>query len=267
MMPDNTFLKELPVWFINLDSSLDRRIKIVNDFDKYGIKRYEKISAIDGKNTNFISKRIPYHDRKLTSGEIGGVLSYLNAIQKFVDSNLDYVLICDDDVNFYYSTKITFNFYDSLTYHNPKKYCLKLNALDINYFFPEKEIVFPNKLTKPSHTSYGNATIINKAWAIDFLNTYKHEFNVTRLEKSYLLKKYIKNINDIPKAVIPSCDALTFTKDTFVWRVLGVTDFESTMFPENTKQLILDPYNKVLDNYMKNINEITIEEFKRNGCV
>lgn len=265
-MTQNIFFENLPIWFVNLKQSEDRYIRMKESLDKYGIKNYKRIDAVDGSTHDFRITRAPYHQKDLTSGEMAANLSYIKLIREFLNSDLEYVLMCDDDVDFFNSTKMNFSFYDTLKYHKPATYSLKLNALDISYWFNESNHIETNKLIKPKSTSLGNATIINKAWAKQFLEKYDVD---TDNPNPNFIYKYNKNINNIPSWIIPACDAITFDEHTYVWKVFGIFDFSSTLSPDffndaqkdDQRKKLFASYNKDIESYDWDKN-MTINIFK-----
>lgn len=247
----NIFFDNLSIHYINLDSAKSRQIAMMRQFKDLGISLYKKINAVDGKSEDIEIAQHDHHDRALTIGETAAVISYIRLIKDFVlNSKNDFILMCDDDIDFSNSLKINFNFYDTLKYHNPTKYCLKVTALDIEYFFKEDLFINPVELCHPNFTSYGNATIINKKWANSFISSIGsvHDSEYELGKKAII--KYTNNKNNIPSSVIPSCDAILFDNHSFVWRIFGVLNTASTIFPDNSISLLMDPYNKKLDSYI-----------------
>ena len=256
MTKQNKFFNGLPIWFINLDSSEDRLNNIVNSFKEYGITEYRRIQAVDGKVQDLSVEKAEHHTKKLNSGEMAANLSYIKLINEFLNSEHEHIVMCDDDVDFKNSVHFNFNFYDTLEFHNPEKYSLKLTALDLGPWFAEQDDLPANKLIKPSSTSFGNATIINKPWAKKFLERYDVlDKDVDKIDRT-LIYRYTQNINGLPSFVIPACDSLTFDEDTYVWRVFGVFDDFSTLNPETfSEEQHLDQKFKQLMAYNQKIDE------------
>jgi hypothetical protein len=232
MTEQNIFFNGLPIWFINLDRTVDRLNEMLSRLESYGITEYKKISAVDGKSVDLSIPKPEFHNSPHSSGEMGAMLSYIKGLNEFMLSEHEYVLICDDDVDFSNSLFLNFNFFDTLKYHNPSQYCLKLNALDIGYWHPESNYIEPNVLTKPNFSSFGNATIINKEWAMQFLKKYNVlGLDTNQIDRTFIYK-YTNNVNNIPKAVVATCDSLMFDEHSFVWRIFGVFDFDSNVNPD-----------------------------------
>lgn len=87
-----------PVYYINLDDKVDRKVFMEKQFDYWEIKDYERISAFDGRNSDlseFIVGKYPEH---ITTAELGCTLSHLKAIKHWYEtSNTPYAIICEDD--------------------------------------------------------------------------------------------------------------------------------------------------------------------------
>jgi GR25 family glycosyltransferase involved in LPS biosynthesis len=92
------------IYWINLDRSYDRKKQMEELLSNFNIKN-ERISAVDGKNMKFEdnSGGFKYIDNKQTEKcsnyEYACLLSHLNTILKFSQSNYNYALICEDDIS------------------------------------------------------------------------------------------------------------------------------------------------------------------------
>ncbi len=259
---ENIFFKGLPIWFINLDRSEDRLKEMLDRLASYGIEEYKRIPAIDGTIVDLSIPKSEFHNSPHSSGEMGAMLSYIKLLNEFVLSDHEYVLMCDDDVDFSNSLFLNFNFFDTLKYHSPDAYCLKVNALDISYWHPESNYIEPNVLTKPNFSSFGNATIINKLWAIQFLQKYEVlGLDTNQIDKTFIYK-YTKNINNIPRAVVATCDSLLFDEHSFVWRIFGVFDSDSNVNPNFWKaDAIADQKRKLTLGYNDKISSYDWKSF------
>jgi len=262
---ENHFFKNLPIWFINLDRSCNRYDSMLNHLADIGVSNFKRIKAIDGNEVDFSVKKSIHHDRDLSRTEAATTASYISALNKFVNSENEYIMLSDDDSDFSSSAHFDFNFYETLDYHNPKVYCLKTSSLDIEHWFPEKEYIKPNVLTRPSFTSYGSSMIINKLWASAWLKKYQVFGKPLESIDNKFIYKYKNNISNIPSACIPAADAITFDENTFVWRVFGTRKSSSTVEPkENTEHdnKSFLAYNKLINEYDWAKNS-SIDVFKR----
>lgn len=95
------------VYFINLDSSLQRRISVTSEIEKLGYS-FERISAVYGKNIGkdlkhkYVNKekfKMLMH-RSIDPGTLGCFLSHVKVWKAFLESKYNFAVICEDDVKF-----------------------------------------------------------------------------------------------------------------------------------------------------------------------
>lgn len=216
----NKFFEGLPIYFVNLESEVARKNKFVDSLVSYGIKDYKRIDAFDGRGKSLNVKQSDFQV-KLEGNQAAIILSYIRLLREFLNNeSSDYILMCDDDVDFFNSVNIDFNFYDTLKYHKPELYNLKVVTLDI---LTDVMIqIPPDVLIKPTYTSYGQATIINKQWVEMFLD--KYHFHTGRLDENFLidLTPYTQNLNNTkPDWIHPAIDAINFDEHAYLWRVFS----------------------------------------------
>ena len=71
-----------------------------SQFDHWGISDHQRISGIDGKNDDLFDHMRGGVPPNMNEGELGCVLTHLNAVRFFVEStDLDEVLIMEDDLD------------------------------------------------------------------------------------------------------------------------------------------------------------------------
>ena len=92
------------IYWINLDRSTDRykQMQTVfsdNAFDNIDI---ERISAVDGRYSNQIYSKLNILNRQRTDNEYACMLSHLDTIYKFSQTNYKYALIMEDDITLEY---------------------------------------------------------------------------------------------------------------------------------------------------------------------
>lgn len=273
---NNKFFENLPIYYINLERSKERRDALVDSFKEYGIKNYIRVNAVDARNIKDDS-RVKYlncHGKfsEVGMGHYGAVLSYFKAYNEFLKSPYEYAMICDDDMDFYNSVKMNFNFYDTLKYHRMKYYNLKtstVNMLSVDVFRDQiQQDIKVNFLMKPSHLSYGWSSIINKKWADYILTKYKAH-DIKDYENFYYdATPYRYNYRNTHKTwIVPACDAISFDKHTFLWIVFSPSETE-IIGPNSltTSNFNLEPYF-YFGNLLKGVKEITIDTFKENGVL
>ena len=76
-------LSKFPVIYINLDTRPDRKVSVVNELLKIGVNEPERFKAI-----------------KLDNGALGCSMSHLKCLELAKQKDYDYVLICEDDIEF-----------------------------------------------------------------------------------------------------------------------------------------------------------------------
>jgi GR25 family glycosyltransferase involved in LPS biosynthesis len=86
------------IYWINLERSVDRMNHMKNIFSILDIEN-ERVIASDGNNDNNMMNQIVVNSVNRSLGEYGCLLSHLRAIQTFWNSNLDRVIIMEDDVS------------------------------------------------------------------------------------------------------------------------------------------------------------------------
>lgn len=95
-------LKDIPIFWINLERADRRRNKMNEYFLKYNLEA-ERIEAIDGNNIDLEEYKKNYNiNDKISKYEVACALSHLKAIQTSYEKGLDYALILEDDVTFDY---------------------------------------------------------------------------------------------------------------------------------------------------------------------
>jgi hypothetical protein len=88
-----------PVYVINLESKKDRLEHIKKEFNKYNIKDYTIVKAVDG-STEDLSLLVDNIDSvPMSKNEIACSISHLKAIKHWLDtSTSDYAIIVEDDL-------------------------------------------------------------------------------------------------------------------------------------------------------------------------
>ena len=97
-------LENVPIFWINLERSKDRRAKMEAQLNKYNLN-HTRIEAVDGDNLNYKQQycRNGYNiNIKMSKYEIDCALSHIKTIQHCYDKGLEYALILEDDATFEY---------------------------------------------------------------------------------------------------------------------------------------------------------------------
>ena len=180
----NYKLKGFPkcIW-INLDRYEDRRKYMEEQFSYWEIENHVRISGIDGKNddpTSYLKGSVPHN---MNPGEIGCVLTHLNAIKYFVEeTDLDEVMIMEDDVDLSTARHWDFTWKDIRS------------RLPINFDTCQFTIINPNGITLKLHHRF-----INDFSAACYLITRHHATKILKLHQKGSLWKIDQNIR--PRAV------------------------------------------------------------------
>lgn len=95
---------EIPVYYINLDSSAERRASIEAELQAAGIIGAERISALDGRRIDLaqikdcdLKKAHRFLGRPLRGAEYGCNKSHLDCINRFLATGRPYCIVLEDD--------------------------------------------------------------------------------------------------------------------------------------------------------------------------
>lgn len=86
------FYPNIPIFYINLDKSIDRKRIMEFQFDIANVPNWTRISGIDGSKLN--------KDSNITQNELGCTLSHIKAIETAYKQNLPMAIIMEDDCYF-----------------------------------------------------------------------------------------------------------------------------------------------------------------------
>lgn len=218
------FFENLPVYYINLDQRKDRNLYMVNQLNLLGISNFKRVSAVD-KNT--ISQPV----FEMTSAQQACSESHLIAINNFLNSENEFAMICEDDVDLLNAKKINFNFKDILDL-NRKDICIQLSTSS------RLENNIPFTISKRSFWNFGTISyILNKNYAKKLINLYypNQEF----LFKNFVFKK-IEDPRGGSFNTIPVSDELVYSLvDADCVSLFGFIEDESDInsSDENVQQI------------------------------
>lgn len=155
------------VLWINLDRYDERRTYMEGQLNYWGITDHHRISGVDGKEddaTSYLKGKVP---SLMNHGELGCVLSHLNAIRYFVEeTDLSEVVIMEDDVDL--NTAKYWNF----TWKDMRK------RMPINFDACQFTIINPISLVLRLHHRF-----INDFSAACYLLTRHHAEKILRLHQ------------------------------------------------------------------------------------
>jgi glycosyltransferase involved in cell wall biosynthesis len=223
-MKENLFFKDLPIYFVNLDRATGRLQTLLDSFESNNIKNYTRIPAIDvntlqnDSNIIYSPNHIKFSNPISSLGHYACLLSFFKTYNEFLKSDYEYAFICEDDVDFSHSSKINFNFYDTLKYHNPEYYNLKTSAVNQNILKSEYCSYPVCELLKPDHLTYGWSSIVNKKWVKSFLERYNAIGISDYSNFIFDARGYAQNYNNSRSDyVVPAIDTISYDDHTFLW--------------------------------------------------
>jgi GR25 family glycosyltransferase involved in LPS biosynthesis len=95
-------IEDIPIYYINLNRSLDRKEKMEKILGDNNLK-YKRIEAIDGRDLNLEEIKKNYLvNPKLNIFEIACALSHMKVIEEIINDGHEYALVFEDDCNFEY---------------------------------------------------------------------------------------------------------------------------------------------------------------------
>jgi GR25 family glycosyltransferase involved in LPS biosynthesis len=106
-------LNNIPIVWINLERSKERRNYMETQFKKYNITNHKRIEACDGNSLDNVLGRGKlcgiefYNKRKMKKAELGCTLSHIKCIMEAENRGDEYTIICEDDINM-----VTMRFWD-----------------------------------------------------------------------------------------------------------------------------------------------------------
>ena len=97
-------MANVPILYINLDRSKERKVRMEEQFQRFGITNYKRVPAFDGRklfsDSSLRAKTVELpKDMKQSSGEIGCSLSHLRAAEMALEIDAPYVLVMEDDIH------------------------------------------------------------------------------------------------------------------------------------------------------------------------
>lgn len=150
---------KLPIFIVNLERRPDRKQLIESRLNNLGIKNYEIIKAVDGRElpedlSNVYNKEesIKIH-RELKKTEVACSLSHIKIAKKIIEQDLDYAIILEDDAELTIDFK---NFLKDFSLEQNMFDFLILGSFSSNEFFNGKlkTAVAPYKLIEKESITY-----------------------------------------------------------------------------------------------------------------
>lgn len=207
-------INDIFIYYINLEKDKQRNNYILNHFKELGINKFNRVDGVYGESVKNKPEEISW-------SEAGCTASHLKAIQMFIDSDEDFAVICEDDVDLSNISRIGFSFKD-LQITNSHPFCMQLAVLSRI----DMEINF--NMHNRSFWDFGTtAYILNKTYAKYLINTYKNNDEI-------VWKNFMSRVVEDPRGGLintrPVADELIYSLcDVLVYPVVSFVDFESTI--------------------------------------
>jgi GR25 family glycosyltransferase involved in LPS biosynthesis len=227
ILPKNfNFNHNIPIYYINLHKSIDRKEYMEKQFFKYRIKNYRRIDAIDGskivninkgtiqniqyENPNSFYYKLNFFKQKYKPFELACVLSHLKTIHEIYLDDCEYAFIMEDDCCF---DLVPFWKYDINTIIKqapPNWEILQLFSLHYSH----KKHDFQNIIPQTSTTCY----IINKKGVSNVLNKiYKNDQFIfpknTNILADDFIYKLIQSYKYSPSLFFPKLQSSTINNN------------------------------------------------------
>jgi len=127
------------VLYINLDDHTDRREYMENQFKYWGITKFNRISANDGRGDNDLGDILKgKYPNQMTSGEVGCTTSHLKAMKFWLensDESEKYCVVMEDDCDISTMSYWGFTwreFFSALPYHWDVIQLAVINPIEVN---------------------------------------------------------------------------------------------------------------------------------------
>jgi len=240
----NNKLIDHKVYWINLDSDINRRLFMEKQFIKYNINN-TRIPGVVGENLD--DSYIEYICNgleKRSKGSIGCLLSHLNAIKKAYEDGSEYAIIMEDDICISLLDIKNINLNDiinnapkkweilQLHYSNPKVLKMLLNQKIVSY------------LRWNSHNYSTGFYLINRKGMIKIINNSEDEngYILDNKKSKYALSDHY---------IYSQCITFTYTKPVVIHTASSSnvqTQGHVNKLHKLSKKMILDYYN-ISENY------------------
>lgn len=173
----HNILKDIPIFWINLERSERRRSIMQTELDRYNLNHI-RIEAVDGNKIDLEEYNKNYTiNEKMNNYEIACTLSHMKAIQHCYDQGLEYALILEDDANFDYfpyKTDTVLELLEELKTIDGE--CLQLATIIARKLFPIYKNNFKkNKLIKNSSVAGAQSYLITRNGMKKVLDNFENK--------------------------------------------------------------------------------------------
>jgi GR25 family glycosyltransferase involved in LPS biosynthesis len=181
----NKFIKDYPVYYINLSNRQDRDYYFSNHLKENQIENYTRIEACtpDSITENILDQGRAWG---MPDNATATTISHLTAIKNFIEkSDKEYAVICEDDADLSNLQKLSFSIKDLFDSFKLGVECIQLGVCtreDVNQIF---------KIRIRSFWDFNCSTyIVNKDYAKKLLNKYseKENFSLNNFKSEEVLE-------------------------------------------------------------------------------
>jgi GR25 family glycosyltransferase involved in LPS biosynthesis len=238
------FFNNLPVFYINLQIHKTRKAYIEEHFFQHNVLNVFRVDGVDGTAL--------LNNTDLSGSELGCTLSHIKALQMFLNTDYDFAMICEDDVDISNVKKFEFNFYETLEYYNSEDYCLQL-TISSREEVPINFLIHPRTFWDFSTTAY----IVNRKYAKKIVDLYKNNN----------FDSFIKRQVYDPRGGIiisrPVADELIYNScKTMSLPLFSFKDVEASVSTADENKRQLKKSIEQFNFHWKNFDKIFIENFR-----
>jgi len=188
------------IFFINLEERKDRLVQILKEFEKMGIKNFERVEGIRPtinflKENNILYSNLKYWNRNndYVIGSVGRKLSHYNVIKIAKERGYKKILILEDDIFFTHTKEETVKILKSLSQEDSNMIYLGGNDLS-NLRIIETNCKY---LRRVYDMYFTHAYIINSNiydYVLENLQNYNSELDTFYVEKIQTHGKCYKTV-------------------------------------------------------------------------
>ena len=166
---------DLPIYYINLDSSYERFFSFNSQVNKCNIpqNQIKKISAIDGKILDLSSLTNKIITKNQNTLLIACLLSHIKAIQTAYNDLCEYAIIMEDDCNFEYIQYQNYKLSDIANLYGEFYNVIQLALMATEK--TNKKLRMTQTFIKPGYRDSCAAYIINRKGMKNVLNAFSNK--------------------------------------------------------------------------------------------
>lgn len=227
----------IKTYVINLKNASDRLNTVLAELSEYPFMDLEVIEAVDGrkmsseeKDEQFDARKfLKNHGGEVTPGEIGCTLSHRECYRRLLDSQEEFVLICEDDVRFFAGKEFMENFLMGIVGKMPTSpYVMTLSKHMI--YYPKSEYQIGQYSFCRLYHAWGTcAYLINRKAAEVMLKIHKPYYPADDYREMDRLGIWVEGvypmlavgkseIGEIPSTIVDRSDGISVVKSWSYYR-------------------------------------------------